>query len=416
MNYRNYWRLFGSIKRKSKRISYSRQLIQFQGDHKKTWRIMKEVISKAWKKELLLPRKIIVNNLEINEQKQIASRFNNLFIDIGPELAKGDPEPERSFESYIPESNTIMPTLTISVNELKNWLFSIKANTCHGQDEITSNVIRSCFGKLCEPLQYLLTLSFKKSISPDDLKITKVTPLVKAGDNAELSNYRPISALSFFPKILEHVMYIRIYKYWLNSSTLYKKQFGFQEGHPTYHAIRQVAYQMHNNFEQSNFTLGLFIDLFKAFDTDYDIKIRKKWNFGKNLQWFKNFINNRKQYIQINNDGKASLLLVKWHVPQGFILGPFLFLIYVCDLHSVSDVLDLTMFADDTNFFYSHKDIIEFVKVNNKLHKINKWFLSNIHFSINEVKRTIFPFYFLNWKWKAMELSRQNQLYFLVFF
>ena len=197
-------------------------------------------------------------------------------------------------------------------------------------------------------------------------------------------------------------MYIRIYKYWLNSSTLYKKQFGFQEGHPTYHAIRQVAYQMHNNFEQSNFTLGLFIDLFKAFDTDYDIKIRKKWNFGKNLQWFKNFINNRKQYIQINNDGKASLLLVKWHVPQGFILGPFLFLIYVCDLHFVSDVLDLTMFTDDTNFFYSHKDIIEFIKVNNKLHKINKWFLSNIYFSINEVKRTIFPFYFLNWKWKTM--------------
>ena len=67
-----------------------------------------------------MPRKIIVNNLEINEQKQIASRFNNLFIDIGPELAKGDPEPERSFESYIPESNTIMPTVTISVNELKN--------------------------------------------------------------------------------------------------------------------------------------------------------------------------------------------------------------------------------------------------------------------------------------------------------
>ena len=180
------------------------------------------------------------------------------------------------------------------------------------QDEINFNVIRSCFGKLCEPLQYLLTLPFEKSISPDDLKITKVTPLVKTGDNAELSNYRPISALSFFSKILEHVMYIRLYKYWLDSSTLYKKQFGFQEGHSTYHAIRQVTYQMHNNVEQSNFTLGVFIDLSKAFDTvDYDIKIRKKWNFGKNLQWFKNYINNRKQYIQINNDEKANLLLVK---------------------------------------------------------------------------------------------------------
>ena len=80
---------------------------------------MKEVISKAWKMEPLLPRKINVNNLEINERKQIASRFNNFFIDIGPDLAKGDPEPERSFESYIPESNTIIVTGTISVY-LKN--------------------------------------------------------------------------------------------------------------------------------------------------------------------------------------------------------------------------------------------------------------------------------------------------------
>ena len=98
-----------------------------------------------------------------------------------------------------------MPTEPISVNELKNSFFSIKTNTYPGNDEIKSNVIRSCFGKLCEPLQYLLTLSFEKSIFPENLKIAKFIPVFKAGDNTELSNYRRTSATPCFSEIIECV-------------------------------------------------------------------------------------------------------------------------------------------------------------------------------------------------------------------
>ena len=100
-----------------------------------------------------------------------------------------------------------MPTGPISVNEFKNAFFSVKTNKCPGHDEINFNVTKSCSGELCEPLQYL---SFEKCIFPNDLKIAIGTPIFKAGNNAELSNYRPISVLPLFSKILERVMYNRL--------------------------------------------------------------------------------------------------------------------------------------------------------------------------------------------------------------
>ena len=126
----------------------------------------------------------------------------------------------------------------------------------------------------------------------------------------------------------------------------------------------------------------MFIDLSKTFDlVDHKIllKIFERYGIvGKNLQWFKNYLNNRKQYIQTNNEENTNLLSVKCSVPQGSIPGPLLFLIYINDLQFVSDVLNSIKFADDTNLFYSHKDINALsLNVNNQLHEINQWFISN---------------------------------------
>ena len=141
-----------------------------------------------------------------------------------------------------------MATAWIIVNELKDTFFSAKTNKCPGHDEINFNEIRSCFGELCEPLQYLFNLSFGKSIFSGDLKVTKVTSIFKVDSNTELSNYRAISVLPCFSKILEWVMYNRLCKYLLDSNILYKKQFAFQTGHSTDHGILELVDQIHNNF------------------------------------------------------------------------------------------------------------------------------------------------------------------------
>ena len=214
------------------------------------------------------------------------------------------------------------------------------------------------------------------------MKIARVTPIFKTGDKTLVTNYRPISILPCFSKLLERIMYNRVYNHLNEFGILYKKQFGFQKAHSTEHAILQlqsmwkiVVEQIHEAFKSGEFTLAVFIDLSKAFDTvDHQILVKKLEKYGLSgeiLEWFSNYLTNRKQFIEYGNCTKktwTNFELIKCGVPQGSILGPLLFLMYVNDI----------MFADDTNFFFSHKNIKTlFEKTNNELKIINEWFKSN---------------------------------------
>ena len=206
---------------KSKRKYCYEKLLQFQGDAKKTWRIMKEVIGKSKLIHSNLPRKIVLNKNVIFEEKQIANASNSFFINIGPKLADDFPASTRSFESYVQNTNETIKEEPITINELKDAFFSLKINKSAGYDEISFNVIKNCFGELCDPLKYIFNLSFEKGIFPDHMKIAKVIPVLKRGDNTDLSNYRSISVLPCFSKILERLMYNRLYKLLSNLKILY---------------------------------------------------------------------------------------------------------------------------------------------------------------------------------------------------
>ena len=191
--------------------------------------------------------------------------------------------------------------------------------------------------------------------------------------------------------MLERIMYRRLYSYLQENKILYSKQFGFQTGHSTDHAIIQLVEQIYENFEENKYTLGVFIDLAKAFDTvDHKILLRKMEIYGiggTTLKWFENYLTNRKQYIQISNIKKTDLKDVVCGVPQGSILGPLLFLIYVNDLQYASNLLDPIMFADDAE----EKIKTFFDIVNIELQKNSQWFISN-KLSLN-VAKTKYSFF-----------------------
>ena len=213
------------------------------------------------------------------------------------------------------------------------------------------------------------------------MKIAKIKPLFKSGETDLVNNYRPISILPVFSKLLERIMYNRVYTHISENLLLYEKQFDFQRNCSTDYAILQLTKEINESFEKKEFTLGVFVDLSKAFDTvDHDILLAKLSYFGINNKyrnWFKSYLSNRQQYISYNNKN-SSIKNIICGVPQGSILGPLLFLLYVNDLQNASQIFKPIMFADDTNLFYSHNNIKQlFQIVNQELKQIQTWFNTN---------------------------------------
>ena len=223
-----------------------------------------------------------------------------------------------------------------------------------------------------------------------------MTPSFKKGENYLLTNYRPISVLPCFSKILERLMYNKLYSYLTENNILFNLQFGFRNKHSTEHAIIELVDNILNGFSEDKYTLGVFIDLSKAFDTvDHQILLAKLNMYGiqgKSLQWFESYLSERKQYIEIDREN-TSYLDITCGVPQGSILGPLLFLIYINDLSKVSNIITPIMFADDTNLFYSDRNIKNlFEKMNIELQKVSEWLRAN-KLSINIGKTNFLLFH-----------------------
>ena len=204
----------------------------------------------------------------------------------------------------------------------------------------------------------------------------------KKGDVELLENYRPISTLPIFGKIFEKIIYTRFYSFFNSKNLLYEKQFGFRKSHSTSHAINHSVTHVTNQKLKKNYVLGIFIDLSKAFDTiDHKYLVQKLERYGirgSSNKLIKSYLSNRQQYTECLGE-KSELLQVEYGVPQGSVLGPLLFLIYINDIINCSPGDgEFILFADDTNIFVSAKSLDEaYSKANKLLESLTQYMIFN---------------------------------------
>ena len=227
---------------------------------------------------------------------------------------------------------------------------------------------------------------------PDDLKIAKVVPIYKKENPQIFGNYRPVSVLPCLSKILERLVYNRTYDFLSKHNILYNKQYGFRTNHSTYMAVLDFVNDISRAIDNGMYTIGIFMDLSKAFDTiDHNILLSKLYHYGfrgKTQEWFRNYLCNRTQYVSYNRVSSQTEN-IKCGVPQGSILGPLLFILYMNDICNTSKILKTILFADDTTVFCSHKDIATLcTTINNELKEVCNWFKAN-KLSLNAKKTNL---------------------------
>ena len=348
---------------------------------KRTWQNINDILHKGHSHSSY-PDEFINENTKISDPDTIANAFNDFFVNLGPSLASKIPRiscPKEFMPGYMSSSFFISP---ISEDELVNVsLECLNPNKAAGYDGFRPQVVRKVISYISEPLTYVFNLSLNVGIFPEKLKIAKVVPIYKKGDQNQFVNYRPVSVLSCFSKILERLMFNRVQTFLTKHNVLTNSQYGFRPGHSTELALIEAVEKLRSSIDNNNTCIGVFLDLSKAFDTiDHGILLQKLERYGIRgicLNWFKSYLSDRLQFTSFNNV-ESNFQTVRCGVPQGSILGPLLFIIYMNDITMISKKAEVVLFADDTNIFFTGNDPYELESsVVNELSLFSDWFMAN---------------------------------------
>jgi len=354
-----------------------------------------------------LPDYFKIDGAIVNDPKEIADNFNVYYNNIGPRLASQIPNlADVTFREYLREPvPEHFKFSLISTSTIDKIISRLAPKTSCGTDGLSVKFVKEIKDIIVLPLTTLVNQSFQTGIFPTKLKCAKIIPVHKKDDIHKIDNYRPISILPALSKIFEKAMLIQLHSHFDAQNLYFDNQYGFRQGHSTEYAVVENIDRVIENLENRKLPVNIFLDLSKAFDTlDHDILTSKLHNYGIRgdaLNLCKSYLEDRTQQVEYNNELSQSLT-IRTGVPQGSILGPFFFLVYVNDFARSTNMFKFIMYADDTtllatlcnsNSSNSQNNMED--HLNAELNKINNWLRVN-KLSLNLDKTTYMLFHTLN--------------------
>jgi hypothetical protein len=377
--------------------SNAKQISESSNKSKTAWNIVYSNINKS-KSSVNTVSEIKYNDIEITKPDDIAEVLNGYFVNKPTELVskinKDQVTTQRGQYNY----NTFFITPTDGL-EVVQTILSLKNSKAYDCYDVSTEIVKAIAHSIKEPIAYLFNASILEGIYPSLLKSSKVIPIYKNKDPSDPNNYRPISLLPIVSKVFESLMLRRLNEFLIKFNIIDKSQHGFRKGFSTTTAAFQFIEKIYEAMDNRKKPLGLFIDLSKAFDlVDHKILLTKLEHIGVrgiSNDWFKSYLSNRNQKVSVNTlqgVGNSKSLGVDRGVPQGSILGPILYILYVNDFANNLDNCDKTCYADDTNILLCNTDDnLLHEEAKEILKKCKEYFNAN-NLVMNDSKTTVVQF------------------------
>ena len=364
---------------------------------KKIWQKLNELTGRENKVKAECSELKNEQGIITTDKIEIAEQFNKFFTKIGTNLSENiniDHNKQNQYFEDLKVKYENIPTFKftpLTEQDLSEILKTLKPKKSSGPDDIPGTITKVCIATIPNIITNLINSSLETGQIHPRLKCANVITLHKKGAKNDTNNYRPISLLNSFSKILEKAVSFQLIKHLDANNILYKNQFGFRKKHSTVHAIIDFIHKLEELKNKNDKVACVFIDLMKAFDTTSHTIILKKLNLigvkDEALNWFKNYLNNRKQRVKIG-ETFSDFLNINLGVPQGSILGPLLFSIYINDFPEINKLLAV-LFADDTTIILnSPNNQLLKEHANSKLEASSEWFNNN-ELTLNALKTRV---------------------------